>query len=144
MTDLKQTLPKIGPMHSTVHEKQLEVIKLVKNFEIQPTLHCSINQNIPGLRKKQHAFARKPSSHRWYRKFHSFERNGVLNWGVSANWTRIVFPTVFVFYCFYIFQPVMHSSVYINEFNMYQYEAIYAKMTSNKVPVMTQCITRIA
>ena len=144
MTDLKQNLPKIAPQHSTVHEKQAEIVKLVKKFEVRPTLHWNVNQNIPGLRKKRMPFARKPSSHRWYRKFHSFERNGVMNWMVSANWTRLVFPMVFLFYCMYCFQPVMHGSVYINQFNNWQFEAVYAKLNSNRIPMQTQTITRIA
>ena len=144
MTDLKQVIPKIAPHHSSVHEKQVEVVKLIKNFEIQPVMNCTINKNIPGLRKKSEPFIRKPSSHRWYRKFHSFERNGVLNWGLTANWTRLVFPTVFVFWCMYTFQPVLHGSVYINQYNNFQYEAVYAKMNWNTTPIMTQTITRIA
>ena len=144
MTDLKQNLTRIAPMHSTIHEKQKEVVKLIKNFEIEPVMHCNVNKNIPGLRKKSEPFIRKPSSHRWYRSFHSFERNGVLNWGVSANWTRFVFPTLILFWCMYTFQPVLHGSVYINQFNNFQHEAVYAKMNWNKTPIMTQCITRIA
>ena len=85
-----------------------------------------------------------PSSHRWYRKFHSYERNGVMNWMLSANWTRIVFPCVFMFFCFYMIQPVLHGSIYINQYNMYQYEAIYAKLTWNRCPPAMQVLTRIA
>ena len=144
MTELKQNLPKIAPMHNSLHEKQKEVVKLIKNFEIEPVLHCNINQNIPGLRRKNSPFIRKPASHRWYRRWHSYERNGVMNWGVSMNWTRLVFPIVFVFYCTYMFQPVLHGSIYINQFNNYQYETVYAKMNWNKAPMMLQTITRIA
>ncbi|CAI2382814.1 unnamed protein product [Moneuplotes crassus] len=144
MTDLKQNLPKIAPMHNTIHEKQKEIVKLVKNFEIEPVLHCNINKNIPGLRQKSSPFVRKPASHRWYRRWHSFERNGVMNWGLTMNWTRLVFPCVFIFYSFYMFEPTLHGSVYINEFNMYQYESVYAKMNWNKTPPMMQTINRVA
>ena len=92
MNDLRQTLPKIGPQHSSIHEKQAEIVKLIKNYEIKPQMHCMVNQNIPGLRKKNYPFHKKPSSHRWFRPFHSYERNGCMNWLLTANWTRIVFP----------------------------------------------------
>uniref|UniRef100_A0A7S3J2B5 Uncharacterized protein n=1 Tax=Euplotes harpa TaxID=151035 RepID=A0A7S3J2B5_9SPIT len=103
-----------------------------------------INPNIPGLRKKNVPFSRKPSSHRWFRPFHSFERNGVMNWGLTANWARIVYPLAFMFLCAYTMQPVMHGNIYINHFNNFQWETVYAKFNWNRTPIMTQCITRVA
>ena len=59
MTDLKQTLPRIGPKYTSIAEKQLEVVKLIKNFEIEAKMNTTINQNIPGLRKKNKPFGGK-------------------------------------------------------------------------------------
>ena len=81
---------------------------------------------------------------KWFRPFHSYERNGIMNWGVSANWTRMVFPLVFMIYSAYMMQPVLHGSVYIKQYNMFQYEAIYSKMNTNRPPPAFQTITRVA
>ena len=56
MSDLKQTLPKLGPKYSSIAEQQAEIVKLMKNFEITAVMHSHVNQNIPGLKKKPLAF----------------------------------------------------------------------------------------
>ena len=56
MSDLKQKLDKIGPKYSTIAEKQAEVVRLIKAFEIETQMHCMVNQNIPGLRKRTDPF----------------------------------------------------------------------------------------
>ena len=60
--DLYQNLPKIGPQFSSVDEKQGQVVSMIKKYEVKPQLQVSINQNIPGLRKKKVAFSRKPNN----------------------------------------------------------------------------------
>ena len=144
MNDLRQTLPKIGPQHSSIHEKQAEIVKLIKNFEIKPQLHWMVNQNIPGLRKKNFPFSKRPASQRWFRPFHSYERNGCMNWHLSANWARIVYPLTFAFFAVYMMNPVMHGSIYIQQWNNFQWESVYPKLNWNRPPIMTQCITRVA
>ena len=144
MTDLKQTLLKIGPQHSTIHEQQAEIVKLMKGFEIKAECHCTVNRNIPGLRKKNVPFLEKPVSGRWYRKFHSYERNGVLNWGLSANWVRIVFPIVPLFLFVYTIGPCLNGTQYIQQNCNYQWESVYPKFNGVRMPNMFSTITRIA
>jgi len=112
-SDIYQNLPKIAPSFSTVDEKQEQVVKMIKNYEVAPQLKARINMNIPGLRKKKIAFAEKPNNRIWFHSFTSYERNGVLNFGLSRNWTRIVFPMVPLFFLVYFMQPIVHGVVYI-------------------------------
>ena len=49
MTELRQNLPKLGPLHSSIHEKQMHIVDLIKKGEVKLELRVDINQNIPGL-----------------------------------------------------------------------------------------------
>ena len=75
--------------------------------------------NIPGLRKKKHPFRPAPSSFRWYEPFGSYERNGVLNVGLSRNFVRLVYPLVPAFFFIYIMEPVIHGHTYIMHYGNY-------------------------
>ena len=75
---------------------------MIKRYEVAPQLKVKINQDIPGLRKKPKAFGLKPTNTRWWASFTSYERNGILNIGLSRNWTRIAFPILPLFFYFYM------------------------------------------
>ena len=114
--DLKQNLQKIGPKFSHVDEKRAKVIQLVKSGEIQAQEQWNINKNIPGLRRKRVAFQPEPSSFRWWQALGSFERNGVVNIGLSRNFVRFMYPIVPAFFYIYIMQPVIHGHTYVHHF----------------------------
>lgn len=100
--DLYQNLPKLGPTFSHVDEKQNQVVQMIKKFEVTPQMEVRVNKDIPGLRKKKVAFGRKPNNRRFMASWISYERNGILNLGLSRNWTRIAFPFVPLFLFMYM------------------------------------------
>ena len=117
---------------------------MIKRYEVQPQLKVRINQDIPGLRKKKTAFSPKPANSRWWAPFSSYERNGILNIGLSRNWVRLCFPIVPMFLFTYMWMPVIHGTIYINHFNNYQWEGVYYKYSGNRMVYVDNTITRLA
>ena len=117
--EINQNLKKIGPTYSTMAEKQAQVVQMIKRYEIKPELKCSVNMDIPGLRKKKTAFSVKPANKLWWQPFSSLERNGMINVGLSRNYPRFIFPMVPLFFFMYMMQPVIHGNVYIKHYNNY-------------------------
>ena len=107
---------------------------MIKRYDVAPQLKVKINQDIPGLRKKKRAFSVKPTNTRWWSPFSSYERNGYLNIGLSRNWVRIAFPCVPLFFIMYMWQPLVHGTIYNQHYNNYQWEGIYYKYTANRMP----------
>ena len=142
--EINQNLKKIGPTYSTTGEKQAQIVSMIKRFEIKPEIKCSINMAIPGLRKKKTAFSSKPNNKRLWQSFGSFERNGMLNVGLSRNWPRLVWPMVPMFFFAYMLQPVIHGTVYKQAYNNYQYETVYHKYGANRILYVDNTITRLA
>ena len=143
-SDLYQNLPKIGPTFSHVDEKQQQVVAMIKKFEVTPQLQTRINMDIPGLRKKKVAFSEKPNNRRFMSSWISYERNGILNIGLSRNWTRLAFPCVPLFFIVYMCQPLVHGTIYIQQYNNYQWEGVYYKYGANRPVYTDQTITRLA
>lgn len=141
---INQNLKKIGPRYSNVAEKQAQVVEMIKRYEVKPELRCSVNMDIPGLRKKKTAFSVKPANKRLWQPFGSFERNGMVNLMPSRNWARFVWPLVPAFFFTYMLQPVLHGHVYNMHYNNYQWEGIYHKMGSNRMIYADNTITRLA
>ena len=100
--DIYQNLPKVGPGFSHVDEKQVNVVSMIKNYEVAPQLKVRINMEIPGLRKKKVAFSVKPNNRRLLASFISYERNGYMNVALSRNWTRLAFPLIPLFFFMYM------------------------------------------
>ena len=117
---------------------------MIKRMEIKPKLECRINKDIQGLRKKKTAFAKKPVTFKWWHAFATFERNGQLNIGLSRNWVRLVFPMMPMFLFMYVWQPILHGTIYIKHYNNFQWEALYFKFSMNRPLFTDQTITRLA
>ncbi len=137
-------MPKIGPGFSHVDEKQQKVVTMIKQYEVAPQMKVRINQDIPGLRKKKKAFGLKPANKRWWAPFASYERNGYLNVGLSRNWVRLAFPLVIPFFFVYMWQPIIHGTIYINHYHNYQWESVYYKYQGNRMVYTDNTITRLA
>ena len=75
---------------------------MIKKCEVQPHLNVRVNMDIPGLRKKKVPFSNKPNNRRFMASWISYERNGVLNVGLSRNWTRLAFPLIPLFLFVYM------------------------------------------
>ena len=142
--EIRQNLKKIGPTYSTTAEKQAQIVQMIKRFEIKPELKCRVNMEIPGLRKKKVAFSTKPNNRSLWQTFSSFERNGMINIGLSRNWPRLIFPMVPMFFFAYMLQPVIHGTVYIQSYNNFQWETVYHKYGSNRIIYVDNTITRLA
>jgi len=137
-------LRKIGPNYSSIAEKQTQVVHMVKRYELKPELKCRVNQDIPGLRKKAVAFSAKPNNKRYWEALGSFERNGMVNIGLSRNFVRFMYPMVPMFFFIYMAQPVIHGNVYVKWYNNYQWQSMYNKFQANKMVYADNTITRIA
>ena len=142
--DIFQNLPKIGPGFSHIDEKQQAVVNMIKRYEVAPQLKIAINQDIPGLRKKKKAFSVKPSNKRWWAPFASYERNGYLNVGLSRNWVRVAFPIMPLFFFMYMWQPIIHGTIYKDHYNNFQSEGVYYKFHANRPLYTDNTITRLA
>ena len=116
----------------------------IKRFEVEAKLKCDLNMDIKGLRKKKVAFRAKPNNKALWASLGSFERNGMLNVGLSRNWPRFAFPLVPMFLFFYSLQPAMHGTTYIQAYQNYQWETVYHKFGSNRIIYVDNTITRIA
>lgn len=143
-SDLYQNLPKIGATFSHIDEKQQQVVQMIKKFEVKPQMHVRLNMDIPGLRKKKVAFSAKPNNRRLMASWISYERNGILNIGLSRNWVRLAYPVVPLFLFMYMWQPIIHGTIYIQQYNNYQWEGIYFKYGQNRPIYTDQTITRLA
>jgi hypothetical protein len=117
---------------------------MLKRGEVQAVLKTTINTDIQGLRKKRAPFIRKPNNKAWYASYASFERNGMLNIGLSRNWVRLAFPAVPMFFFFYIGQPIIHGTVYIQHYNNFQWNPVYHKFQSMRMIYCDNTISRIA
>ena len=142
--DLRQGLKKIGPTYSSVAEKQAQVVQMIKRYELKPELKTRVNQDIPGLRKKTRAFSAKPNNKRYWEALGSFERNGMVNIGLSRNFVRFMYPMVPMFFFIYMAEPVIHGNVYVKHYNNYQWESIYHKYGQNRMVYTDNTITRLA
>ena len=142
--DLNQNLRQYGPNFSVTDEKQRQVVAMIKRFEVKPELRTRVNLEIPGLRKKKTAFAATPNNKYLWEKWSSFERNGMLNIGLSRNWVRLVFPAVPMFFFIYMWQPVLHGTVNNQHYMNYQWKGVYFKYGADRLPMVDTSITRIA
>ena len=131
--DINMGLKRIGPMYSSLDEKQKQITQMISRQEIRPTLNCSINQNIPGLRKKAVPFLTKPSTvARAWHPWATYERNGAINIGITRNYSRLVFPGVAIFLIYYVGGNINYGTIYVNWLNNFQHEAVYFKYTRNR------------
>ena len=117
---------------------------MIKRFEIKPELRTRVNLDIPGLRKKKTPFAATPNNRRLWDAWSSYERNGMINVGLSRNWVRLVFPSVPIFFFIYMCSPVIHGTVNDQAYNNYQWTGVYYKYGSDRMNVVDQALTRLA
>ena len=142
--DIKMNLRKIGPAYSSTAEKQAQLVQMIKRFDIKPEMKTSVNLEIPGLRKKKTPFSKTPVNKRYWQSWSSLERNGMLNVGLSRNWVRLIFPAVPMFFAVYCMEPVIYGTIDIQHYANYQYEGVYYKFGSDRMPQVDQSITRLA
>ena len=60
--EIQQGLRKISAHHSSMDEKQQQMVQMIKRYEVKPQITCRINQDIQGLRKKRVPFGLKPNN----------------------------------------------------------------------------------
>ncbi len=108
---INQNLTKYGPQYSLKDLKQRQIVGMIKRFEVKTELRTRVNQDIAGLRKKKTPFSVKPNNRTLWDSFSTFERNGMINVGISRNWARLVWPTIPVFLFVYQAYPLIHGHV---------------------------------
>ncbi len=141
MEDLEQGLRKIGPRYSSIDDQRERMIRLLRNGQVKIMRSPPVNPNIPGLRLRG---KKVPVTGRWWRPFFSYERNGILNWGVSMNYARVLFPIPPMFYILYCLLPAMYGVTDERESMNYQWEVIYPKMGLDRGYYAESVITRLA
>ena len=142
--DIHQNLRQIGPNYSQTDEKQRQIVQMIKRFEVKTELRTRVNMEIPGLRKKKTPFSATPNNRRLWETFSSFERNGMINVGLSRNWVRLIFPTIPMFFAVYMMSPVIHGQINNEHYMNYQWEGVYFKYGGDRLPMVDQSITRLA
>lgn len=142
--DIYQNLKKIGPNYSHTDEKQRQIVEMIKRFEVKTELRTRVNMDIPGLRKKKTPFAKTPNNKRIWEPLASFERNGMINIGLSRNWVRFMFPMVVPFLFVYIALPIIHGNINVKHYRNYQWTGVYHKYGADRMPMVDQSITRLA
>ena len=142
--DLTQNLRQVGPNYSQTDEKQRQVVAMIKRYEIKPELRTRVNLEIPGLRKKKTPFAATPNNKALWEAFGSFERNGMINVGLSRNFVRLIFPTIPIFFFVYMASPVIHGHITNMHYMNYQWKGVYFKYGADRLPMVDQSITRLA
>ena len=108
---INQNLTKYGPQYSLKDLKQRQIVGMIKRFEVKTELRTRVNQEIAGLRKKKTPFSVMPNNRTLWDSFSTFERNGMINVGISRNWARLVWPTVPVFLFVYLAFPMIQGHV---------------------------------
>ena len=142
--DIHQNLRKYGPNYSQTDEKQRQLVSMIKRYEVKTELRTRVNLDIPGLRKKKTPFAATPNNKRLWESLSSFERNGIINVGLSRNFVRFIFPTIPVFFFVYMASPVIHGQINNTAYMNYQWQGVYFKYGSDRLPMVDQSITRLA
>ena len=117
---------------------------MIKRYEVKTELRTRVNLDIPGLRKKKTPFAATPNNKRLWESLSSFERNGIINVGLSRNFVRFIFPTIPVFFFVYMASPVIHGQINNTAYMNYQWQGVYFKYGSDRLPMVDQSITRLA
>jgi len=117
---------------------------MIKRYEVKTEMRTRVNLDIPGLRKKKTPFSATPNNRRLWETFSSFERNGIINVGLSRNFVRFIFPAVPLFLIVYMIQPVVHGNINNMHYMNYQWKGIYFKYGADRMPMVDQSITRLA
>lgn len=142
MEDIELGLRKIGPRYSAIDDKRERILRLLRNGQVKIERPPPVKMNIQGLRLR--GSRPRPVTNRWFRPFFSYERNGILNWGVSMNYARALFPIPPMFYLLYCLYPAMTGVTNERESRNFQWEVIYPKMGLDMPPYTDNTITRIA
>ncbi len=117
---------------------------MIKRYEVKTELRTRVNLEIPGLRKKKTPFSTTPNNKRLWDAWSSFERNGMINQGLSRNFVRLVFPAVPIFFMVYMISPVIHGHINNQQYMNYQWQGVYYKYGADRLPMVDQSITRLA
>ena len=92
------------------------------------------NTDIQGLRKRKVVWGKNVANRRLWDPFSGVFRNGILNIGLSRNYVRLMYPMVPMFLMIYLMQPVIYGVIDLKYKNNYQWEGIYHKFGSTKLP----------
>ena len=118
---INQNLTKYGPHYSLKDLKQRQIVSMIKRYEVNTELRSRVNLDIAGLRKKKTPFAVKPNNRGLWESFSTFERNGMINVGISRNWARLIWPTVPVFFFVYMAYPMLRGHQDNEQYMNYQH-----------------------
>mmetsp|Transcript_59940 Transcript_59940/g.68148 ORF Transcript_59940/g.68148 Transcript_59940/m.68148 type:complete len:145 (+) Transcript_59940:47-481(+) len=110
-------------------KRELFVRQNIKNLRLNP-IEGRINPNIPGLKIQ----ARAPNNNLWYRPAHTILRNGQLTWKSGVFGVKFAFTMFFTLVVWWNLQPMMHGHIYEDEFDNFQRNVVYDKLSCRNAP----------
>lgn len=123
-----QNLKKIGPVYSTIDEKQRNITEEILNFKVRPELKVKLNMNIPGLERKKVMGVRNPGTYRYFTRLAMKGREGWIYIWTMPNITRFWTPFMCALLLYYAGQTLTFQVYYSKELNNMEWEGCYPKM----------------
>lgn len=122
-----QNLPKIGPVYSTIDEKQRVIAEEILNYRIRPELKLKINLNIPGLERKKQISPMNPSTHRLIAKLSSRGKEGWYYLWIMPNCWRFAVPFFVTSFLYYAGESLISIAWWEKEYNNGEWITAYPK-----------------
>jgi len=138
-----QNLPKIGPVFSTIDERQRILAEEILEQRIKPELKLKINLDIPGLERKKELTFRNVTTYRFTQKLSHYGKEGWKYIWIMPNCIKFFMPICGFMGYFYIYMRNMYQVYNGNETFNYEYETCYLKMQTQST-YYTDTITYMA
>jgi hypothetical protein len=138
-----QNLPKIGPVFSTIDEKQRLLSEQILDLRIKPELKLKINLAIPGLDRKKDITMKNVSTYRFTQKLSHYGKEGWKNVWIMPNSIKFLIPFCGGMFYYFVMMNRMYQVYNANETLNYEYETCYVKMQT-QTTYYTDVITYMA
>ena len=123
-----QNLPKVGPIYSTIDEKQRLIAEEIIEQRIKPELKLKLNLNILGLDRKRKITSLNPETRRFTARLSHFGKEGWTYIFIMPNSIKFFYPLMGAMAVFYVYQNHMTQVYNANEAMNYEFETCYMKM----------------
>jgi|LauGreDrversion4_2_1035121.scaffolds.fasta_scaffold1239491_1 hypothetical protein len=123
-----QNLPKIGPIYSSIDEKQRLISEEILEQRLRPELKLKINMNIPGLERKKAITAKNVETYRFTHRLSHYGKEGWKYIFTSPNSVKFFYPFCGLMFYYYSYSHHITQIYNANEALNYEYETAYLKM----------------
>jgi hypothetical protein len=125
-----QNLAQIGPVYSTLDEKQRAISEQILNHKIRPELKIKINMNIIGLDRKKEITPKNPETFRWTKKWSTVGKSGFRYAYTMNNINRLGPPLFGVILFYYVIMDKAAMVYYAKECLNQESEGAYMKLNT--------------